>query len=259
MIGWLRRRSETYPRARDLPGARDRLLGRRHEVRRLRPRRGDRVRCSPACSSGRSGSTISSQVKSIFFIMFLFAVGYGVGPQFVRGIANDGAPQALFAVVQCVLCLAASPSRSPKSRATAPASPPGCMPARRRSRRRWASRPTRSTGSACPPEQAKAELDRMPVAYAVTYLFGTSAPAISSPSSAPSCCASISRPRARTTRRDARAAPRRWAARLGWHRWELRAFRVKPGGKVVGMRVAEAEALLPDARVFVERLRRDGG
>ena len=38
--------------------------------------------------------------------MFLFAVGYGVGPQFVRGIAKDGLPQALFAIVQCVFCLA---------------------------------------------------------------------------------------------------------------------------------------------------------
>src|SRR6478735_5583249 len=46
---------------------------------------------------GQLGIDISSQVMSIFFIMFLFAVGFGVGPQFVRGIATDGAPQAIFA------------------------------------------------------------------------------------------------------------------------------------------------------------------
>ena len=40
--------------------------------------------------------------------MFLFAIGYGVGPQFVRGIAQDGIPQALFAVVVCVFCLGAA-------------------------------------------------------------------------------------------------------------------------------------------------------
>ena len=55
---------------------------------------------------GQLGITISPQVKSVFFLMFLFAVGYGVGPQFVRGIASDGIPQALFAVVVCVFCLA---------------------------------------------------------------------------------------------------------------------------------------------------------
>ena len=43
---------------------------------------------------GQLGIDISGQVKSVFFIMFLFAVGFGVGPQFVRGIATDGLPQA---------------------------------------------------------------------------------------------------------------------------------------------------------------------
>ena len=54
---------------------------------------------------GQLDITISPQVKTMFFLLFLFAVGYGVGPQFVRGIAKDGGPQALFAVVICVLCL----------------------------------------------------------------------------------------------------------------------------------------------------------
>jgi len=54
---------------------------------------------------GQIGIVIDPQVKSVFFIMFLFAVGYGVGPQFVRGIASDGAPQAVFAVLITILCL----------------------------------------------------------------------------------------------------------------------------------------------------------
>ena len=54
---------------------------------------------------GQLGIMVSPNVKSIFFIMFLFAVGYGVGPQFVRGVATDGLPQAIFAVVISVLCL----------------------------------------------------------------------------------------------------------------------------------------------------------
>ena len=33
---------------------------------------------------------IGSPLKPVFFLMFLFAIGYGVGPQFVRGIAQDG-------------------------------------------------------------------------------------------------------------------------------------------------------------------------
>src|SRR5256885_5012648 len=55
---------------------------------------------------GQLGITISPPLKATVFLMFLFAVGYAVGPQFVRGVARDGLPQAIFAVVQCVLCLA---------------------------------------------------------------------------------------------------------------------------------------------------------
>src|ERR1700746_1712641 len=56
---------------------------------------------------GQIGITISQPLKAFVFLMFLFAVGYGVGPQFVRGVAKDGLPQALFAVVQCLFCLIA--------------------------------------------------------------------------------------------------------------------------------------------------------
>ena len=56
---------------------------------------------------GQLGITVSGPLKPTFFLMFLFAIGYGVGPQFVRGIAQDGIPQALFAVVVCFFCLAA--------------------------------------------------------------------------------------------------------------------------------------------------------
>src|ERR1700754_1657370 len=54
---------------------------------------------------GQIGITISQPLKAFAFLMFLFAVGYAVGPQFVRGGAKDGLPQVLFAVVQCALCL----------------------------------------------------------------------------------------------------------------------------------------------------------
>src|ERR1700746_3010437 len=54
---------------------------------------------------GQIGITISQPLKAFTFLMFLFAVGYGVGPQFVRGIAKDGVPQAIFAAVMCLFCL----------------------------------------------------------------------------------------------------------------------------------------------------------
>src|ERR1700757_1155348 len=57
---------------------------------------------------GQIGITITGPLKPFSFLMFLFAVGYGVGPQFVRGIASNGLPQAAFSVVQCIFSLAAA-------------------------------------------------------------------------------------------------------------------------------------------------------
>src|SRR4030095_8632970 len=54
---------------------------------------------------GQLGIAISQPLKAFVFLMFLFAVGYAVGPQFVRGVSKDGVPQAIFALVQCVFCL----------------------------------------------------------------------------------------------------------------------------------------------------------
>ncbi|MFE3072323.1 aspartate-alanine antiporter [Streptomyces sp. NPDC059247] len=52
--------------------------------------------------------TIDGTVKNLFFTMFLFALGYKVGPQFFRGLRKDGLPQVLNAVLVCVTGLLVS-------------------------------------------------------------------------------------------------------------------------------------------------------
>jgi aspartate-alanine antiporter len=54
---------------------------------------------------GQLDIPISPTVKSAFFLIFLFAVGYSVGPQFVQGLKKDGLPQIAFAAIVCVSCL----------------------------------------------------------------------------------------------------------------------------------------------------------
>ncbi len=54
---------------------------------------------------GQLNITISPTVKSAFFLIFLFAVGYSVGPQFVHSLKKEGLPQIAFAVIVCVACL----------------------------------------------------------------------------------------------------------------------------------------------------------
>lgn len=54
---------------------------------------------------GQADIPISPAIKSVFFLFFLFAVGYGVGPQFFRGLKSEGLGQALFATLVCLVCL----------------------------------------------------------------------------------------------------------------------------------------------------------
>ncbi|MFB7937034.1 aspartate-alanine antiporter [Streptomyces sp. NPDC056049] len=52
--------------------------------------------------------TIDATVKNLFFTLFLFALGYKVGPQFFRGLKKDGLPQVVNAVIVCVTGLLVS-------------------------------------------------------------------------------------------------------------------------------------------------------
>jgi putative transport protein len=206
---------------------------------------------------GQLGITVSGPLKPTFFLMFLFAIGYGVGPQFVRGIAKDGLPQALFAVVVCFFCLAAGYVGA-KWAGYSIGSAAGLYAG--------ATTISASMGLATDainrlglsPEETKKLLDAMPVAYAVTYIFGTIGSAIILALIGPKLLGI-----------DLEAACKRYEEEHGgkkevggpgtaWHQFELRAFRVREGGLAVGKTAQEAEALIPEQRVFVQRIRRGG-
>ncbi|MDE6371226.1 MAG: aspartate-alanine antiporter [Duncaniella sp.] len=55
---------------------------------------------------GQIGIPISEPVKSLAFMLFLFAIGYSVGPQFFRSLRGEGLKQIAFALVECVICIA---------------------------------------------------------------------------------------------------------------------------------------------------------
>jgi len=208
---------------------------------------------------GQLGITISQPLKAFVFLLFLFAVGYGVGPQFVRGIAKDGVPQALFSVVQCLFCLAV-----PIAIAKIAGYDLGYTAGLYSGSQTISAAMGLSTDAinrlGLAADEAKRLLDAMPIAYAVTYMFGTVGSAIVI---AVICPALV--------RIDLPAACRDYEEKFGgggkkelggtgsaWHKWALRAFRIQPAGRVVGLRAIEAEALVPNARLFIQRIRRNG-
>ena len=206
---------------------------------------------------GQLGISISQPLKATVFLMFLFAVGYGVGPQFVRGVAKDGVPQALFSVVQCVFCLLV-----PVAIAKFVGYDLGYAAGLYSGSQTISAAMGLSTDAinrlGLAGADAKKLLDSMPVAYAVSYMFGTVGSAIIIALVCPAL-----------VRIDLVAACKDYEEKFGgkkelggagsaWHRWETRSFRVQPGGKVAGLRADEAEALVPDARIFIQRVRRNG-
>lgn len=57
---------------------------------------------------GQMGIDVGGPLKTFSFMLFLFCIGYSVGPQFFKSLKGEGLRQVLFAVVTCVLILAVS-------------------------------------------------------------------------------------------------------------------------------------------------------
>ena len=206
---------------------------------------------------GQIGITISQPLKSTVFLMFLFAVGYAVGPQFVRGVAKDGVPQAIFAVVQSVLCLLV-PFAIFKIAGYSLGYAAGLYSGSQTISAAMGLSTDAINRLGLAADEAKRLLDSMPVAYAVTYMFGTMGSAIVIALLGPALLR-INLPVACKDYEDKYGGSKELGGPgTAWRRWEVRAFRVQPGARVIGLRAIEAEALVPQARIFVQRIRRNG-
>ncbi|HTP41095.1 MAG TPA: aspartate-alanine antiporter [Nitrospiria bacterium] len=208
---------------------------------------------------GQMQITISPNVKSVFFLMFLFAVGYGVGPQFVRGLKSDGLPQVIFAVLQCVATLLTVYIVAKLLGINAGLAA-GLLSGSQTISAVLGVATDAINGLPISAEEKKRMIDVMPVAYAVTYIFGTAGSAWVLASLGP-----------KILRVDLPAECRKLEAQMGKggedeagvasaaRRFDVRAYRVT-NERLANRTVAELEAaaLAQDLRVFIERIRHDG-
>jgi putative transport protein len=201
---------------------------------------------------GQLEITISSDVKSVFFLMFLFAVGYGVGPQFFRGLKSDGLPQVLFACLVCVSVLV-SAFVAAKIAGYNAGQAAGLLSGAATISAVLGVASDSINNLGLPPDEAKKMIDAMPVAYAVTYLFGTAGSAWFLASMGP-----------KLLRVDLAKECKEYEAKMGgglgeeeslttYPRIALRAYSIASVSKYVGKTISDLEKGLAPSRDFAEK------
>ncbi|MDE6742107.1 MAG: hypothetical protein K2J58_07230 [Muribaculaceae bacterium] len=121
---------------------------------------------------GQLDIPVGGPLKTVSFLLFLFCIGYSVGPQFFKSLRGDGLKEVLFAVVVCTLILGASIGVSYLF---------GLNPGQAVGMMAGASTASPVVGAgedtvnslAGSPEAIKGMVDAIPVCYAMTYVFGT--------------------------------------------------------------------------------------
>ncbi len=194
-------------------------------------------------------------VKLVFFDLFLFATGYKVGPQFIRGLGKSALPQVAMTVVLCVTSLVITVAAAKVFHydcGTAAGLMAGAF--------------TESTviGTAgetinhldLPAEEKARLLNNIPVAYAVSYLVGTGFVVWFLSSLAPRLLKvdlkAESRKLEKELSRDSESKPTRQSA---YREWDLRTYRIDDAAWA-DKSVVDLEKSFAPERVFVERIRR---
>ncbi len=121
---------------------------------------------------GQLDISIPGPIKNVFFLMFLFAIGYSVGPQFFRALRGSGLKQVFFAVVVCVLCLVVTIAMA-KIMGYNVGETIGLFSGAQTISAVIGVGTDTMTSIGMSAEEKKQMVDLIPVAYAVTYVFGT--------------------------------------------------------------------------------------
>ena len=202
---------------------------------------------------GQLGVHVSGEVKQCFFLLFLFSIGFRTGPQFFRGLKSDGLQQAALSAIVATagLVVAYLVSRLfGYDAGTAAGVIAGALT-------ESATIGTASDAIArlgLSDAETAAMTNRIPVAFAVTYLIGVVGAAWFLAQIAPRIMGVDLEEECRRYEQELQAGhgPGTAARRD----IEYRAYTVQPGSPLIGQRVRDLERLASDARLFVERIRR---
>ncbi|MFE3553662.1 aspartate:alanine exchanger family transporter [Streptomyces sp. NPDC059193] len=202
---------------------------------------------------------IDGPIKSVFFLMFLFALGYDVGPQFFRALRKDGLPQVVLAAIVCVSGLAVA-----WAFATLAGYGPGLSAGLlggglTQSAVIGVASDAISRLPGLGPAQARDESHLVAVAYAVTYPLGTVLPALLLAGVLPRLVRKDLAAESAVLAADLEAAEEDPDAGEGYYKHVLRAYDVdvpRFAGRTIGE--FEADQKAAGRRLYITRLRRAG-
>ena len=200
---------------------------------------------------------VSDQAKALLFLLFLFGIGYSVGPGFFANLKGEGWRWALLGIFVPVIGLVTAYAVA-RSLKLDPGYAAGLLSGALTESPAIGTASEAIRGLAAADEQKQQWIAHVAVADAICYIFGTLGVIL--------VCSSIG---PKLLRIDMRAESRKVEQKLGithvklgvssaWQPISYRAYTIRPNGRVVGKTVAEAEKAVPAARLFVERIRRSG-
>lgn len=203
---------------------------------------------------------MTGALKQTAFLLFLFAIGYKVGPQFFAGLKKEGLPQVLFAVVMCVFILISTWVIALVMGYDA-GEAAGLLSGSQTISAVIGVADDTIRGLSIPDEEKQKMLDIIPVAYAVTYIFGTAGSAWILSKLGPRMLGGVAKVKAACQELESRMGkdesekPGFTAAKRNV---EFRSYAIENSWFKKGRKVEELERFFKEEgkRLFVERIRK---
>ena len=198
---------------------------------------------------------VSGMTKSFLFLLFLFGIGYSVGPQFMQALNRNGLKPMLLAVVVCVTGLAASILVAKVLRLD-PGFAAGLMSGSLTQSAAMGTATDAVNGLALPEADRALFVAHIAVADAVCYIFGYAGVILFCTMVAPVLLKIDLKTEALRLEQALGVNRAKPGLASAWRKFELRAYRLAEQSPLAGLTVAAAEARVPDQRLFILRLRR---
>jgi putative transport protein len=206
---------------------------------------------------GQLDIKVPSLVKTVFFDLFLFTTGYKVGPQFFRGLKKDALSQMALTLVLCTTCLATA-FVAAKLLGYDIGTAAGLLAGAFTESTVIGTAGDAINRLAISAEEKARLLNNIPVAYAVTYLVGTTAVVWFLPNIGPKLMGINLKDEAKKMQAQTSGGTEAQPGIISPSRsFDVRAYRVT-NTPLVNKTIAELEAMPKDVRIFIQRIRRAG-